>query len=107
MALEQALMAIKALHLSGVPLLSSCADCELSASLVCREEAGISPCTFSKCHKEGEMHSCNFCASVKTSQLGGEMYELRSFMKMNSSTRELIYFFLIVDCDKSHLKFKF
>lgn len=60
MALEQALMAIKTLHLSGVPLLSSCADCELSACLVCREEAGISPRTFSKCHKEGEMHSCNF-----------------------------------------------
>lgn len=105
MALEQALMAIKTLHLSGVPLLSSCADCELSACLVCREEAGISPRTFSKCHK-GEMHSCNFCASVKTSQLGGEMFELRSFMKMNSSTRKLLYF-LIVDCDKSHLKFKF
>lgn len=88
MALEQALMAIKTLHLSGVPPLSSCADCELSACLACREDAAISPLTFSKCHSEGEMHSRNFSASVKTPQLREGVEKLCCFMKMKSSAEQ-------------------
>lgn len=65
----------------------------LNTCLVCREEAGISQLTFSKCHKEGEMQGCNLCVSVKTSQLGGGMWKLHYFIEINSSLVEFISLF--------------
>lgn len=86
MAFERNLMTTKTRHLGGVPLLcpsalSSYADCELAACLLCRAEAGVSRLTFSKCHNEGEMHSCNLDASVKTSQRSGGLWKLPCFIK--------------------------
>lgn len=66
-------MTTMARHPGGAPRLCLM-QTELAACLRSRAEAGVTQLTFSKCHKEGEMHSCNLGASVKTVEDRGSSF---------------------------------